>query len=415
VSSPTLLVLLAQLALILSLARAMGALFQRLGQPSVIGEILAGILLGPSLLGWIAPRTVQILFPQDLLLPLQLLAQLGLILFLFIVGVELDRSSLSSRFSRVLALSLSGIALPMMLGVLLAAGGLYKLNGLPDTSFAAFALCVSVAMAITAFPVLASILADRKLLQTPLGSLALSCASIDDVCTWCLLALTIVLHRGGSLVGALPILVGVVLFAAAMAVLMPPLGGLLLRWYRRRGLDAVLFTTIVVLVLLCAMVTERIGIDVIFGAFLFGALLPRDADFLTQLRLRCGEFASLVLLPVFFALSGLSTDLRLLLGPVAAVVPLVIGLAILGKFCGIYGAARLQGVDSRSAWNLGWLMNSRGLTELIVLNIGLRLGIISPLVFGLFVVMALVTTVITGPLLRLAPAPSGTSPPAAAA
>jgi Kef-type K+ transport system membrane component KefB len=162
------------------------------------------------------------------------------------------------------------------------------------------------------------------------------------------------------------------------------------------------------------MVTQLIGIDVIFGAFLFGALLPRDPGFLSQLRLRCGEFASLVLLPVFFALSGLNTDLRLLLGPAAALVPLVIALAMLGKFCGVYGTARLQGVGARSAWNLSWLMNSRGLTELIVLNIGLRLGIISPLVFGLFVLMALVTTVITGPLLRLDPAASAAPPPAAA-
>ena len=395
-----LLLLLGQIALILALARIVGSVMTRFGQPPVIGEILAGILLGPSVLGWIAPGAMTALFPADLRPPLALLSQLGLILFMFVVGLELDLGALPQRFRSVLTIALSGIALPMLMGLLLAGGGLYALNGQPQTPFPAFALCIAVAMSITAFSVLARILSDRGLLQTPLGSLALACASIDDVCAWCLLAVAIALHRHGSLLAALPSLLGVLLFLAAMALLMPRLGPLLLRHYRRRGLDPALLTTIVVLVLLCSMLTEAIGIDVIFGGFLFGALLPRQPDLLEALRVRSGEFAALVLLPIFFALSGFNTDLRLLLGPAALLLPLVIALAMFGKFGGVYAAARLQGVEGHRAWNLAWLMNSRGLTELIVLNIGLKLQIISPLVFGLFVVMALVTTVITTPLLR---------------
>ena len=402
-SSQDLLSLLTQIAVILSMARLCGALMTRLGQPAVIGEILAGIVLGPTLLGWIAPGTMQALFPEALRPPLELLSQLGLIVFMFVVGLELDREGLPQRFAGVLTISLSGIAAPMLMGLLLAAGGLYRLNGLPQTPFPAFAMSVAVAMAITAFSVLARILADRQLLRTPLGSLALACASIDDVCAWALLAVAIALHRHGSLLEALPSLLGVVGFAAAMALVMPRLGPGLLGRFRRRGLDGTLLTLILVSVLLSAMVTEALGIDVIFGGFLFGALLPGDAAFREALRLRCGDFASLVLLPIFFALSGLNTDLRLLLGPMALLVPLVIALAMLGKFSGVYAAARLNGVAARSAWNLAWLMNTRGLTELIVLNIGLRLGIISPLVFALFVVMALVTTVSTGLLLRPEP------------
>lgn len=404
-SSQDLLSLLAQIAVILSLARLCGALMTRLGQPAVIGEILAGIVLGPTVLGGIAPGTMQALFPEALRPPLELLSQLGLIVFMFVVGLELDREGLPQRFAGVLTISLSGIAAPMLMGLLLAAGGLYRVNGLPQTPFPAFALSVAVAMAITAFSVLARILADRQLLRTPLGSLALACASIDDVCAWALLAVAIALHRHGSLLEALPSLLGVGGFAAAMALVMPRLGPGLLSRFRRRGLDGTLLTLILVPVLLSAMVTEALGIDVIFGGFLFGALLPGDGAFRQALRLRCGDFASLVLLPIFFALSGLNTDLRLLLGPMALLVPLVIALAMLGKFSGVYAAARLNGVAGRSAWNLAWLMNTRGLTELIVLNIGLRLGIISPLVFALFVVMALVTTVSTGLLLR--PEPCG--------
>lgn len=399
-SSQDLLSLLAQIAVILSLARLCGALMTRLGQPAVIGEILAGIVLGPTVLGWIAPGTMQALFPEALRPPLELLSQLGLILFMFVVGLELDRESLPQRFAGVLTISLSGIAAPMLMGLLLAAGGLYRVNGLPQTPFPAFALCVAVAMAITAFSVLARILADRHLLRTPLGSLALACASIDDVCAWGLLAVAIALHRHGSLLEALPSLLGVGGFAAAMALVMPRLRPGLVRRFRRRGLDGTLLTLIVLSVLLSAMVTEALGIDVIFGGFLFGAMLPGDGAFRDALRLRCGDFTSLVLLPIFFALSGLNTDLRLLLGPMALLVPLVIALAMLGKFSGVYAAARLNGVAGGTAWNLAWLMNTRGLTELIVLNIALKLEIISPLVFALFVVMALVTTVSTGLLLR---------------
>lgn len=405
--SSTLLTLLGQIALILALARICGSLAQRIGQPAVIGEIVAGILLGPTLFGWLAPGTFTALFPITLRAPLELLAQLGLILFLFMVGLDVDPASLRGYRRRILTISLSGIALPLVLGGILAATVLYPINGLADVPLSSFSLCIATAMAITAFPVLASILQDLELTETPLGSLALACASVDDVCAWCLLAVTIALHRSGSLASAMPTLLGVVLFVSLMAVVMPRLGPLLLARFQRQGLNASLQTSVFVLVLLAAMATEAIGIDVIFGGFLFGALLPRDRAFRQALQLHSADFASLVLMPMFFALSGFQTNLRLLLGgKERLVVVVVVALAVAGKFLGVWLAARLGRVPAPTAWNLAWLMNCRGLTELIVLNIGLRLGILSPTIFGLFVTMALVTTSLTGPLLRLAEDPA---------
>lgn len=399
--SGTLLTLLGQIALILTLARLCGSLAQRLGQPSVVGEIVAGILLGPSLLGWLAPTAFSVLFPASLRAPLELLAQLGLILFLFMVGLDVDPSSLRSNGTRILTISLLGMALPFAMGGVLAATVLYPINDLAGVSLGSFSLCIATAMAITAFPVLARILQDRGLTDTPLGSLALACASVDDVCAWCLLAVTIALHRSGSFSAAVPTLLGVGLFMALMAGGMPRLGAWLGARFQRQGLDGGLQTMVFVLVLLAAMATESIGIDVIFGGFLFGALLPRDRAFRQALQQRSADFASLVLLPIFFALSGFNTNLRLLFGGKEGLVVLVVLVAVLGKFVGVWFAARLGRVPRPTAWNLAWLMNCRGLTELIVLNIGLRLGILSPTIFGLFVAMALVTTALTGPLLRL--------------
>ncbi|MEB3199837.1 MAG: cation:proton antiporter [Synechococcaceae cyanobacterium] len=401
--SGSLLTLLGQIALILALARLCGAAAQRCGQPAVIGEIVAGILLGPSLLGWLAPGLSASLFPTALRSPLELLAQLGLILFLFMVGLDVDPSALRGNRTHIASIALSGIGLPLLLGGILAATVLYPINGLAGVSLASFSLCIATAMAITAFPVLACIVEDRGLTGTRLGSLAVACASVDDVCAWCLLAATIALHRSGSLLAALPTLLGVALFLGLMALLMPRLGPSLLRRFQRQGLDAGLQTTVFVLVLLAAMATEAIGIDVIFGGFLCGAMLPRDRSFRQALKLRSADFASLVLLPIFFALSGFHTDLRLLFAgrDTLVLVPAVVSLAVAGKAWGVWGAARLCRLPAATAWNLAWLMNCRGLTELIVLNIGLRLKILSPTIFGLFVVMALATTALTGPLLRL--------------
>jgi Kef-type K+ transport system membrane component KefB len=383
--SGTLLTLLGQIALILALARLCGSVAERLGQPSVVGDIVAGILLGPSLLGWLAPAVFTGLFPTNLRTPLELLAQLGLILFLFMVGLDADPTSLQRNGSRILTISLIGMVLPLALGGALAATVLYPINGLKGVSLESFSLCVATAMAITAFPVLARILQDRGLTDTPLGSLALGCASVDDVCAWCLLAVTIALHRSGSFVAAVPALAGVGLFLAGMAGVMPRLGKRLLARFQRQGLDATLQASVFVLVLLAAMATEAIGIDVIFGGFLFGTLLPRDRTFRQALQQRSADFASLVLLPIFFALSGFHTNLRLLGGGNLILFALVLAIAVSGKFIGVWLAARLLQVPPTTAWNLAWLMNCRGLTELIVLNIGLRLGILSPTIFGLFV------------------------------
>lgn len=403
----TLLHLLVQLALIIGAARLMGALFRRLGQPTVMGEFVAGILLGPSLLGWLAPQGFALLFPADTRPYLSLLAQLGLVFYMFLVGLEFDAGQLRQRLGAAVAVSQMGILLPFSLGLGLAVSVLHPLNQRDSgAALLPFALFCGVAMAITAFSVLARILSDRQLIGTPLGTLALTCASIDDVTAWCLLAVTIAVARSGSALAALPTLGRIVLFALVMLLLAPRLMRPLLRRFERHGqqLDHTLLTGIYILVLLAATLTAAIGIDVIFGGFLLGVVLPRNAAFLEALRIRTDDFVSLVLLPVFFTTSGLSTNLRLINQPsLWALTLLVVAVAVAGKFLGAWGTARLVGIDRRDAWNLGWLMNTRGLTELVILNIGLHLGVISPLIFSLFVLMALITTLMAGPLLRLRP------------
>lgn len=405
----TLLHLLLQIALIIGAARLMGSLFRRLGQPPVMGEIVAGILLGPSLFGWLSPAGFAAMFPRTTQPYLVLLAELGLIFYMFLVGLEFDATHLRQRLRVAVLVSNAGIVLPFALGVVLAVTVLHPLNQ-ADTGVdvVSFALFTGVAMAITAFPVLARILSDRGWVATPLGTLALTCASVDDVSAWCLLAVTIAVTRTGTFLGALPTIAGIAAFAVAMLLVAPRLFRPLLRRFERRGtLDPTLLTCVYILVLLTATATAAIGIDVIFGGFLLGVVLPRNPAFREALRIRTDDFVSLVLLPIFFATSGLQTRIGLVDQPeLWAAGALIILVAVAGKFLGAWGTARLMGIAPLEAWNLGWLMNTRGLTELVILNIALRLGVISPLIFTLFVLMALVTTLMAAPLLRSDPAPA---------
>ncbi len=403
-------------AVVIVVAQLVGALAERLGQPRVIGEIVGGILLGPSLLGMLAPGLESSLFSAPVRGQLHLLGQLGLVLFMFLVGVELNPRLLQGRLPLASRITAIGVLLPLTLGVLLAKllerwqPSLIPGEGRLDT-----ALFLGTAMAITAFPVLARILRERDLLRKPIGALALSAAAIDDVVGWTLLATVVAYSRSGSLLGVLPPLLGTVVWAVVLIGATRPLRrSLERRHHRHRPMGPLLQTTLFSGALISAVVTELLGVHAIFGAFLWGLAMPRDEGLHHWLELRLEAVVLRLLLPLFFAVSGLGTNIGSLNRPALWVAAaLVLMVAVAGKFAGTWAMARLSGVESREAQALGWLMNTRGLTELVVLNVGLELGVISTELFTMGVLMALTTTAMTGPLLsrlgygRLPEAPKG--------
>ena len=390
------------MAVILLAARLLGRIASRARQPAVIGEILAGILLGPSLLGWLLPGVSAFLFAPDSLGPLRFLSQIGIVLFLFVVGMELDLAHLSTLAKTAIAVSYTSILLPCALGIALAVP-LYPAGALPGIPFRAFGLFLGVAMSITAFPVLARILEDRGLTRTALGRLAITCAAVDDATAWCLLAVVVAIVTAAG-TAAVFVRIGLVLvFVAAMLRLVRPL---LSRLFdaasRSRSADPLRTTAALLCLTASAWTTERLGIHALFGAFLAGIAMPSDPDFRRRTADRLGGVAS-VLLPLFFALSGLRTRIGLLSDATAwAQCAAVVGVATVGKLGGSMLAARATGIDWTNAFRLGALMNTRGLVELVVLNLGYDLKILSPRVFAMMVVMAFVTTFATGPLLSLA-------------
>lgn len=390
------------LALIMACCHIAGRLCRRLGQPPVIGEILTGIALGPSLLGAVWPSGQRWLFPGDLLPVINALAQVGLALFMFLVGYELNVGHVRSRGKVAALVSHVSVAVPMIGGVLLAfvMYGRFADRGI---GFPAFALFIAVSMSITAFPVLARILRDRKIDRTPVGALALTCAAVDDITAWCLLALATALGRGTSWTS---VLTTVVLTAVFISVMMYGLRPLLARLAERHAdrLDAGTALLLVLLsgILLASFTTDWIGIHPIFGAFLFGVVVPRGAVQTAAVEQVRGVTVVL-LLPLFFTYSGLQTDFRLI-GADPALwgwCALIIAVATVTKWAGSTGAARLTGLGWQESLSLGALMNCRGLTELVVLGVGLELKIITPTVFAMLVVMTLVTTVLTAPGLSL--------------
>lgn len=400
-ANDTLILILLEIITIIGLARIMGLVFHRLKQPPVIGEIIAGIMLGPSLLGLISPAGMQTLFPTSTQPFLYLLSQIGLIFYMFLVGLELNPKFLKNKLKIAIFISNVSIFLPFIMGVILSFFLLYQLNQQSGVSFLAFTLFVGVAMSITAFPVLARILTDNNLAKTPLGTLALTCASIDDISAWCLLAIAVAVTRTNSMAGAIPTLISIILYAAVMVTLGRRIFGRFLSPYRQaETLSTWVLTFIYVVVILSAILTEWMGIDVIFGGFIIGAIMPKDNQLNEILTSRTKDFVEVFLLPIFFAYSGLNTQLSLLNNPyiLGAGVLIILG-AVIGKYSGAYYTSRFLGVNKPEAQALGLLMNTRGLTELIVLNIGLKLKVISPTIFSLFVIMALVTTIMTSPLL----------------
>lgn len=405
----TVVVVLVQVLIIIGLSRLMGQMCRIVKQPLVIGEIIAGIILGPSLLGLLAPNLATTLFPAETLPFLDVLSEVGLIFFMFLIGLELDPKYLKGNLDIAILTSHVSILVPFSLGSLLALL-LYPLVSNASVSFTAFALFLGAAMSITAFPVLARIITENNLQNTRLGTLALTCAAVDDVTAWCLLALAIAVGKaamspgsGDSGMTGVVFTLGAALFYIGFMITVG-------RWflnklshhYRRTGrLTQFVLAGIYMGVVASALITELIGIHLIFGAFLLGAVMPKDAGLVREIAQKTEDFVLTFLLPVFFAYSGLRTQIGLLNKPeLWLLCAAVVAVAILGKYVGTYVAARVCGIENREASALGWLMNTRGLTELIVLNIGLSLGVISPLLFTMLVIMALVTTVMTSPLLE---------------
>ncbi|MBC6432750.1 sodium:proton antiporter [Nostoc sp. HG1] len=392
---------LVEVLIIIGLSRLVGLGFRSIKQPLVIGEIVAGIMLGPSLFGLVAPDLAVSLFPPETIPFLNVLSQVGLIFFMFLIGLELNPKYLSGQLEVAVLTSHVSILVPFSLGTLLAVI-LYPLVSNASVSFTAFALFLGAAMSITAFPVLARIITENNLQGTRLGTLALTCAAVDDVTAWCLLAVAIAVARTGDFVGAIPTIIASIVYIGLMLTAGRWFLQRLAKHYLRAGrLSQLLLAGIYMGVVASALITELIGIHLIFGAFLLGAAMPKNEDLVRELAVKTEDFVLIFLLPIFFAYSGLKTQIGLLNRPeLWLLCALVLGVAIAGKYIGTYVAARVSGISKREASALGWLMNTRGLTELIVLNIGLELGVISPLIFTMLVIMALVTTFMTSPLLE---------------
>jgi len=395
------------LAVVLVVGSVLGQAMRAIGQPAVIGEITAGIVLGPSLLGAVSPGTLHLLIPDAAVDPkgqvtaaLEAVSQIGLVLYMFLIGLELNTRKLASQVRTATAVSFAAVTVPFMLGAVLALG-LFPNYGTGDYNVTSFALFLGAAISITAFPVLARILTDRGLATSGLGTLALGCAAADDAIAWCLLALILGFAQS-NLVQAAMVIGGVLAFIAFMVVVVKPLSVRILQQQGDREASSWFAPAVYLGILLAALMTEGLGIHAVFGAFLFGAVLPKNSLALAGLAGRMRDPVMVLLLPAFFAVTGLRTRLLLIddaedwLWCVA-----IIAVATVGKFGATYAAARLTGMARRESAALGSLMNTRGLMELIVLNIGLELGIISETLFAMMVVMALVTTAATAPLLAL--------------
>jgi Kef-type K+ transport system membrane component KefB len=380
----TLVLLLLQIAVILAVCRLLHEVCERIGQPPVIGEIIAGLLLGPSLFGWLAPNLFARLFPPASLPALNALSQIGLVLFMFLVGLHLDLGEVWS-LRRVAGLAgLLSIAVPFTAGFALARP-LHELA--PSAPMVPFSLFVAVAMSITAFPVLARILADHKLSATRLGHVAIACAAFNDVVAWSLLAWIVAVSRSGEASLAKPIFI-VVAYSAAMWFVVRPL----LRFVPNE------LATMLIFVFLSSWVTELAGLHALFGAFFAGVIWPRGSVKFEEVSAKIEPIAMAVLIPLFFSYTGLRTNIGAVNWTYTVII---IAVAVLGKVGGAFTGARIMGFDSKNAFALGCLLNTRGLVELVVLNVGLDLGILTPELFSMMVVMALVTTLMTSPALRV--------------
>lgn len=405
--SHVLLHVLLLLALVMILARILGAALRAMGQPAVIGEVLAGIVLGPSILGRLSPELATMIVPPGIAPQLAVLAEVGVILFMFVIGLELDTTLLRQRVRATLAIAHASIAFPFALGCG-AALWLYPRYAHADVPFTTFTLFMGVSLSITAFPVLARILKDRGLQHTELGIIALTCAAMNDVSAWCLLAFVVAVARAE----AASALTTTVLTFGYVALMLGVVRPLIRRVAEAQHLTASVMPLIFVGVIVSALATELIGIHALFGAFMLGAAIPHDSALAVALRPRIEDLVLSLFLPAFFALTGIRTEIgRVSTAEHWLVAGLIIVVATVGKLGGSALAARASGLSWRDASAVGALMNTRGLIELVVLNVGLDLGVLSPTLFAMMVIMALVTTAMTSPLLTRLGIPQGTPVP----
>jgi Kef-type K+ transport system membrane component KefB len=392
-------VLLLQITAILVIAKVTAALVARAGQPAVVGEMLGGILLGPSFFGWLWPSFHRVLFPADTTATLQLLSQIGVILFMFLVGCELDLNRLTRNARTAVVVSYASIAAPLLLGVALS-WAIYQDFAPAGVPFLPFALFVGTAMSVTAFPVLARILAERRMTATILGATAIAGAAVDDVTAWCMLSVVVAVAKATGFSGAAITIGLVAMFAAVMVLVIRPQVRRAAGQPRASGEGA--FVAALVFAFACAFISELIGVHAIFGAFLAGVVVSANAEVRALVETRVYAFASVMLVPLFFASAGLRTELSLLTDARSWLTcAALVAVAVAGKLGGGALAARWSGMSWRDSVALGVLMNTRGLMELIVLNVGYDLGILSPALFSMMALMALVTTGMTAPLLSV--------------
>ncbi len=394
--------LLLQVIVILIFARLVAWLFTKLGQPSVIGEIIAGIILGPSVMGWLWPEGFQFLFPSTSLYNIKLLSQFGLIFFMFVIGMELDLEEIKKQFRKSVVIAHSGIVFPFILGVAMSVV-FYKEYAGEGSTLLTFALFVGISLSVTAFPVLARIIQEQGRMKDPIGVLSMASAANGDITAWCLLAVIMAIAQAGSPLSALFTVLFAVVYMLVMFLIVRPAFAVIGGAYNTtevagKGIVALAF----VVLLISSYVTEILGLHALFGAFIAGVVMPANLNFRHMLTEKVEDVSLAVFLPLFFVSSGLSTEIGLLNTPTHWGVTLIITLvAILGKIGGTYGACRVVGESKRDSLYMGILMNTRGLMELVILSMGLQLGILSPVMYAILVIMTLVTTFMTTPTLVL--------------
>lgn len=395
-------ILLIQIITIIVVARALGYLFSKIGQPSVIGEIVAGIVLGPSLLGAYFPEFSGFLFPASSLPNLGVMSQVGLILFMFVVGMELDLDVLKNKAHEAVVISHASIVFPFTLGVILTYF-IYQQTAPEGVNFLSYALFIGISMSITAFPVLARIVQERGLTKTKLGSIAITCAAADDITAWCILAAVIAIVKAGSFTSAgYTILLAIGYVFVMLKLVRPFLRRIGEIYATKESLNKSIVGVFFVTLLISAWCTETIGIHALFGAFMAGVIMPPNVNFRNVFIEKVEDIALVLLLPLFFVFTGLRTQIGLLSEPgLWQICVVVITVAVTGKFAGSALAAKFVGQNWHSSLTIGALMNTRGLMELVALNIGYDLGVLSPQMFAILVLMALVTTFMTGPALDL--------------
>jgi Kef-type K+ transport system membrane component KefB len=400
--SDPLAILLLQIIVIITFARIIGFIFKKIGQPVVIGEILAGIIMGPSLIGLFFPQINHFLFPASSLGTLQFLSQIGLILFMFIIGMELDLKAIGKQAYGAVIISHASIIIPYTLGMGLAYF-LYTQYAPAGISFLSFSLFMGITMSITAFPVLARILQEKGLTKSTLGAMALTCAAADDLTAWCILAAVIALVKSGSALSAIYTISLAILYILVMLKLIRPMLERLGNIYsHKEKMRTAIIASLFIMLIISSYITSVIGIHALFGAFIAGVIMPSSFSFRKIVIDKIEDVSIVLLLPLFFVITGLRTQIGLLNeAHLWITFGWILLVALTGKFGGSALAAKMVGQSWKDSLSIGVLMNTRGLMQLIVLNIGYDLGILSPHIFAMMVLMALVTTFMTGPSLDL--------------